>query len=214
MWALKDRFPLHNIVFKQTACHIPHEVRGRAPLCLRPAKLSPRAPPDSRRRARPANPPVRPATRPTPRLYRPTASSYSRPRATSRTVSDPNMNVEFLGTLTSIMKNKAAFNPKVAAILDKYFAKFHDKPGDQPVPTTPTATAAPSAAGPSNICLIGQLGLVSAQVAQRSHAPSQTRLHRLASSLSSLPEPDRSHSHSLRLVASCVRAAQRYVARS
>ena len=25
MWALKDRFPLHYIIFKQTACHIPHE---------------------------------------------------------------------------------------------------------------------------------------------------------------------------------------------
>ena len=25
MWALRDRFPLHCIVFKQTACHLPHE---------------------------------------------------------------------------------------------------------------------------------------------------------------------------------------------
>ena len=25
MWAIKDRFPLHYIVFKQTASHIPHE---------------------------------------------------------------------------------------------------------------------------------------------------------------------------------------------
>ena len=25
MWALKDRFPLHYIVFKQTASHLPHE---------------------------------------------------------------------------------------------------------------------------------------------------------------------------------------------
>ena len=24
-WALRDRFPLHLIVFKQTACHLPHE---------------------------------------------------------------------------------------------------------------------------------------------------------------------------------------------
>ena len=25
MWALRERFPLHLIVFKQTACHLPHE---------------------------------------------------------------------------------------------------------------------------------------------------------------------------------------------
>ena len=25
MWALRDRFPLHYIVFKQTACHLAHE---------------------------------------------------------------------------------------------------------------------------------------------------------------------------------------------
>ena len=25
MWALRERFPLHFIVFKQTACHLPHE---------------------------------------------------------------------------------------------------------------------------------------------------------------------------------------------
>ncbi len=25
MWALRERFPLHYIVFKQTACHLAHE---------------------------------------------------------------------------------------------------------------------------------------------------------------------------------------------
>ena len=25
MWALRESFPLHFIVFKQTACHLPHE---------------------------------------------------------------------------------------------------------------------------------------------------------------------------------------------
>ena len=25
MWALRESFPLHYIVFKQTACHLPHE---------------------------------------------------------------------------------------------------------------------------------------------------------------------------------------------
>ena len=28
MWALKDRFPLHYIVFKQCASHIPHEANA------------------------------------------------------------------------------------------------------------------------------------------------------------------------------------------
>ena len=25
MWALRDKFPLHFIVFKQAACHLPHK---------------------------------------------------------------------------------------------------------------------------------------------------------------------------------------------
>ena len=25
VWALRERFPLHLIIFKQTACHLPHE---------------------------------------------------------------------------------------------------------------------------------------------------------------------------------------------
>ena len=25
MWALRERFPLHFVVFKRTACHLPHE---------------------------------------------------------------------------------------------------------------------------------------------------------------------------------------------
>ena len=25
VWALRDRFPLHFVLFKQTSCHIPHE---------------------------------------------------------------------------------------------------------------------------------------------------------------------------------------------
>lgn len=25
MWSMRDRFPLHLIVFKRTACHLPHE---------------------------------------------------------------------------------------------------------------------------------------------------------------------------------------------
>ena len=25
MWALRETFPLYYVVFKQTACHIPHE---------------------------------------------------------------------------------------------------------------------------------------------------------------------------------------------
>ena len=65
--------------------------------------------------------------------------------STSGNLSDPNMDVEFLAILTSIIKNKAAFNPKVAAILDKYFAKFHDT-DDEPVPVTPAPAAAPAAA--------------------------------------------------------------------
>ena len=45
------------------------------------------------------------------------------------------------------LRGRAAFNPKLAAILDKYYAKFHNKT-DEPAP--PPSTPAPSKAGPSN----------------------------------------------------------------
>ena len=33
MWSLREAFPLHFIIFKQTACHLPHEgnVEGTSP---------------------------------------------------------------------------------------------------------------------------------------------------------------------------------------
>ena len=136
MWALKDRFPLHYIVFKQTACHIPHEVRGRVPLCFRPADPRP---------ARPAPRPTAPAG-----LLVCTEANCEQLFSTAGNLSDPNMDVEVLAIITSIIKNKAAFNPKVATILDKYFAKFHDTPGDKPVPTSPAPAEAPSAARPAS----------------------------------------------------------------
>ena len=70
--------------------------------------------------------------------------------STAGNLSDPNMDEHFLAILTSIIKNKAAFNPKVAAILDKYYAKFHDHSDDKlaPPPSTPART--PSGAGPSS----------------------------------------------------------------
>ena len=53
-------------------------------------------------------------------------------------------------TLVSIMKNKAAFNPPLAAIKEKYFAKFRGKGKekvDTPPPATPTSGAGSSGAG-------------------------------------------------------------------
>ena len=46
-----------------------------------------------------------------------------------------NMDPHFLGILTSIIKNKKKFCPKVDTILNKYFAKFRGKGGD-PGPST------------------------------------------------------------------------------
>ena len=121
MWALKDRFPLHYIVFKQTACHIPHEVRGHAPLCSCPAKFAPRP-----TRVRPTR---GPAPRPTraPPDFACVQANCEQLFSTAGNLSDPNMDTEYLGILTSVIKNKASFDPKLDAILDKYYAKFHDK---------------------------------------------------------------------------------------
>ena len=58
--------------------------------------------------------------------------------STAGNLSDPNMDPKFLGTLVSIMKNKAAFNPPRAAIKEKYFAKFRGK-GKEKVGTVAVA---------------------------------------------------------------------------
>ena len=39
-------------------------------------------------------------------------------------LSDPNMDPHYLGVLSSIAINKKAYKPSVAAIKEKYFAKF------------------------------------------------------------------------------------------
>ena len=39
MWALRESFPLHFIVFKQTACHLPHEANVEQ-VCSRAGLLS------------------------------------------------------------------------------------------------------------------------------------------------------------------------------
>ena len=75
--------------------------------------------------------------------------------STAGNLSDPNMDPKFLGILVSIMKNKAAFNPPLAAIKQKYFAKFRgrakgkDMAEDMPPPFTPAASSAASS-GPAS----------------------------------------------------------------
>ena len=82
MWALRDRFPLHFIVFKQTACHLPHEANVE--------------------------------------------QLFSR----AGMLTDPNMDPQFLATLTSIAINKSACNPHWEKIKSKYFDKFRGKGGE------------------------------------------------------------------------------------
>jgi hypothetical protein len=79
MWKLKNRFPLHFIVFKQTASHIPYEANVE--------------------------------------------------RVFSRTglLSDPHMDAEYLGKLTSIGVNKKAYKSTWQEIKVKYYAKFRGK---------------------------------------------------------------------------------------
>ena len=82
MWALRDRFPLHLIVFNQTACHLPHEANVEM--------------------------------------------LFSR----AGLLTDPNMDPDFLATLTSIAMNKKACNPSWEKIKAKYFEKFRGKGGE------------------------------------------------------------------------------------
>ena len=72
MWALREAFPLHFIVFKQTASHLPHEANVE--------------------------------------------QIFSR----AGLLADPNLDPVHLVTLVKIGFNKAACNPSVEAITDKY----------------------------------------------------------------------------------------------
>lgn len=104
--ALKERFPLHYIVFKQAACHLPHEVCCPAP------------PPS---RATPHRPLV-----PSPTLLLCCALQANAEELFSRAgnLSDPHMDAHFLSVLTSIGKNKQVYKPSVSAIKEKYYTKY------------------------------------------------------------------------------------------
>ena len=76
MWALRDAFPLHYIIFKQTASHLPHEAFVE--------------------------------------------QIFSR----AGLLADPNLDPAHLVRLVKVGFNKAAFEPTVAQILDKYYELF------------------------------------------------------------------------------------------
>ena len=69
--------------------------------------------------------------------------------STAGNLSDPHMDPKVLGVLVSIVKNKAAYNPCLAAIKETYFAKFRGKKMDTPPPATPASGAGPSGSGSS-----------------------------------------------------------------
>ena len=79
MWKLREAFPLHYIVFKQTASHLPHEANVE--------------------------------------------QIFSR----AGLLADPNLDPAHLVMLVKIGFNKAACNPSVAVIMDKYFELFRGK---------------------------------------------------------------------------------------
>ena len=47
--------------------------------------------------------------------------------STAGNLTDPHMDTHFLALLTSIMKNKSAYNPPVAKIQEKYYQLFRAK---------------------------------------------------------------------------------------
>ena len=80
-WHLRHRFPLHFLVFKQIACHLPHEANVE--------------------------------------------QYFSR----AGLLSDPNMDPAYLGVLVMVGANKKKFKPMVAAIMERYYAKYRGKGG-------------------------------------------------------------------------------------
>lgn len=85
MWSIREAFPLHHIVFKQTASHLAHEAFVE--------------------------------------------QIFSR----AGLLSDPNLDPAHLVTLVKVGFNKAACNPPIAAIMDKYYEMFrgHSKAKDE-----------------------------------------------------------------------------------
>lgn len=85
MWSIREAFPLHYIVFKQTASHLAHEAFVE--------------------------------------------QIFSR----AGLLSDPNLDPAHLVTLVKVGFNKAACNPPIAAIMDKYYEMFrgHSKAKDE-----------------------------------------------------------------------------------
>ena len=76
MWALREAYPLHYIIFKQTASHLPHEAFVE--------------------------------------------QIFSR----AGLLADPNLDPARLVCLVKVGFNKAAFNPSLDAIIDKYYELF------------------------------------------------------------------------------------------
>jgi len=86
MWALRESYPLHYIVFKQTASHLPHEAFVE--------------------------------------------QIFSR----AGLLADPNLDPDHLMRLVKVGFNKAAFEPTVAQIMDKYYELFRGGAGSSSDP--------------------------------------------------------------------------------
>ena len=50
--------------------------------------------------------------------------------STAGNLSDANQDPHYLAILTSVVKNKKVYNPKIPVIHDKYFQKFRGKGGE------------------------------------------------------------------------------------
>ena len=114
-WELRDRFPLHFIVFKQVSSHIPHEANVE--------QYFSRA--VSARASRTAHPCRRVSH------SRCGISSCSLPPCgVQGLLSDPNMDPEYLAMLVMVGVNKKKFKPPVASIKERYYAMFRGKGGE------------------------------------------------------------------------------------
>ena len=59
------------------------------------------------------------------------------------------MDPHFLATLTSIGKNRAAYQPTLKEIKDKYFEKYRGGGEGSPASATSSSSGGPSSLGPS-----------------------------------------------------------------
>lgn len=113
MWHLRNKFPIHYIVFKQVACHPPHEAFVEQVCESHLTSMYYSAPP------------------PPPHLFACALQVFS----TAGFLADTHLDPEYLSHLVMVSRNKKCYMPSPEAVKSKYYELFRGRGGEGiPVP--------------------------------------------------------------------------------